>query len=142
MTDLIEVKTARLIGHALDWAVGVADGREMELPGAVRGRTSVFWCDPFVIKLDGRPDFHDKTRRKWQPSSNWEHGGPLIDKHHGSTQHFDGLADNACYGGGPAGAAVWLYGPTALVAFCRGFVLHILGDTVRVPSELVADAST
>lgn len=137
MTDLIDVKTARLIGHALDWAVGVADGREMELPGAVRGRTSVVWCDPFVIKLEGRPDFQDKTRRKWQPSTNWEHGGPLIDKYHGSTQHSPGLAEEACYSGGPAGAGVWLYGPTALVAFCRGLVHYKLGDTVQVPKELV-----
>lgn len=138
MTDLIEVRVSNLVGLALDWATGIADGRELELPGAVRGRNNVVWCDPFVVKLDGRPDFHDKTRRKWQPSTDWNTGGPLFDKHLGSAHHNPHLEDNSCrYSAGPAGAGIWLYGPTALIAFCRTLVLTKLGDTVQVPKELM-----
>ena len=138
MTDLIEVRVSNLIGLALDWATGIADGRELELPGAVRGRTSVVWCDPFVVKRDGHPDFHDKTRRKWQPSTDWNTGGPLIDKYLGSAHHNPHLEDSNCqYSAGPAGAGIWLYGPTALVAFCRTLVITKLGDTVQVPKELI-----
>ena len=138
MTDLIEVRVSNLIGLALDWATGIADGRDLELPGSVRGRTSVVWCDPFVVKRDGHPDFHDKTRRKWQPSTDWNTGGPLIDKYLGSAHHNPHLEDsNYQYSAGPAGAGIWLYGPTSLVAFCRTLVITKLGDTVQVPKELM-----
>ncbi|MEG1082701.1 MAG: phage protein NinX family protein, partial [Pseudomonas sp.] len=75
MTDMIEVKTADLSGLALDWAVGIADGRELELPSQFRSRTCVVWCDPYVVKREGNPDFHDKTRRQWKPTTDWAHGG-------------------------------------------------------------------
>jgi len=137
MTDLIEVRASNLSCLALDWAVGIADGRDLELSSAFRSRTCVVWCEPFVIKRDGYADFHDKTRRHWKPSIDWKNGGPLIDKYRGSAQHCPGLADDACYSGGPEGAGVWCYGPTALVAFCRGFVRYKLGETVQVPKELM-----
>jgi len=138
MTDLIEVRVSNLVGAALDWATGIADGRELELPGAVRGRTSVVWCDPFVVKREGHPDFHDKTRRKWRPSTDWRDGGPLLDKHLGSVSFDKYLAFGPCtYSAGVPGTSAYLSGPTALVAFCRSLVQARLGDTVQVPKELM-----
>lgn len=130
MTDLIEVKTARLIGAPLDWAVAMAEGykQDAEDLNAIISPHGVF------TSVTVRGAAHGFGFR---PSTSWEHGGPLIDKHCGSAQHSPGLAEEACYSGGPAGAGVWLYGPTALVAFCRGFVNYKLGDTVQVPKELL-----
>ncbi|WP_054883590.1 phage protein NinX family protein [Pseudomonas sp. NBRC 111130] len=127
MTDLIEVKTARLIGVALDWAVTKAAGLE----------DTAKLVFPAIIDERNQPCMVTHSWSAWSPSTDWSQGGPLIDKHHGSAQHSPGLAEEACYSGGPAGAGVWLYGPTALVAFCRGFVHYKLGDTVQVPKELM-----
>ena len=137
MTQMIEVKTADLIGLALEYATGVADGRELELPGAFRGRTTVVWCDPFVIQREGRPVFHDKTRRKWQPSTDWSNGGPLIASHQVNL-HSPQTSDD-CW-------AAWVTirgkdfcqgGWQPLVAACRAIVAAKLGDVVSVPAELV-----
>ncbi|MFP3526474.1 hypothetical protein SB912_28705, partial [Pantoea sp. SIMBA_072] len=73
----------------------------------------------------------------YRPSTCWAQGGQLIDRHRGSAQYCPGLAEDVSYSGGPEGAGVWCYGPTALVAFCRGFVSYKLGDTVQVPKELM-----
>ena len=42
----------------------------------------------------------------FRPSSNWKHGGQLIDKHSGTAQHIPGLPADLGYAGGPAGAGV------------------------------------
>ncbi|MDM9556007.1 DUF2591 family protein [Pseudomonas asiatica] len=120
MTDLTEVRTARLIGAPLDWAVAEAEG------------ISVFIDHQgWVRKLS------DDTSA-WRPSWNWSQGGQLIDKHRGTFQLVRGLPEDVRYSGGPEAAAVYCYGPTALVAFCRGFVHYKLGDTVQVPKELIS----
>lgn len=146
MNDMIEVKTAELIGLALDYATGIADGRELELPGAFRGRTSVVWCDPFVIKRDGNPDFHDKTRRKWQPSTDGDQCMDLIAKYQVALipEAHDGLEGTEAserwyadvyYGGGEQYTTE--HCDTALIAACRAIVATVFGDTVQVPKELV-----
>ncbi|PZQ37642.1 MAG: DUF2591 domain-containing protein [Pseudomonas putida] len=130
MTDLIEVKTARLIGAPLDWAVAMAEGYKQDTENhlTIISPRGVFTS----VSIRGADEGFG-----FRPSSSWEHGGPLIDKHHGSAQHSPGLADGVCYSGGPAGAGIFCYGPTALIAFCRGFVNYKLGDTVQVPKELM-----
>ncbi|MGE8466510.1 MAG: phage protein NinX family protein [Pseudomonas putida] len=126
MTDLIEVRVSNLIGVALDWAVTKAAGLE----------DTAKLVFPAIIDERNQPCMVTRSWSAWSPSTDWSQGGPLIDKHRGSTQHSPGLSEEACYSGGPAGAGVWLYGPTALVAFCRGLVHYKLGDTVQVPKEL------
>lgn len=130
MTNLIEVKTARLIGAPLDWAVAMAEGykQDAEDSHAIISPRGVF------TSVTVRGAAHGFGFR---PSTCWEHGGPLIDKHGGSVQQTRGLPSDVRYSGGPDGADVWDYGPTALVAFCRGFVHYKLGDTVQVPKELM-----
>ncbi|MEG0241270.1 MAG: phage protein NinX family protein [Pseudomonas sp.] len=146
MNKMIEVKTADLIGLALDWATGVADGRELELPGAFKGRTSVVWCDPFVIRREGHPEFHDKTRRKWEPSTNGGQSMELIIKyqiaiiseaHDGleGTEMSDRWYADVYYGGGQQYTTE--HCNTALVAACRAIVGTVFGDTVSVPAELI-----
>ena len=119
MTDLIEVKTARLIGAALDWAVAKTE------------------AVPVFIDHQGWVRKLPDDTSAWRPSWNWSQGGPLFDKHLGSAHHNPHLGDSSCsYSAGPAGAGIWLYGPTALIAFCRTLVMTKLGDTVHVPKEL------
>lgn len=140
MTDLIEVRVSNLVGAALDWAVAKALGWQMvRVPSDIDGNN----CGEVLAPPDFSKDFQFPPRgavpigyflRRW--STDWSQGGPLIDKHHGSAQHFHGMAEDSCYSGGPAGTEAWSYGPTALVAFCRGLVRYKLGDTVQVPKEL------
>ena len=130
MTDLIEVRVSNLAGAALDWAVAMAEGFAAD----PECRTTVWRTriEPISISIRGAVEGFG-----YRPSSNWEHGGQLIDQHSGTAQHIPGLPENVRYAGGPAGAGVWCYGPTALIAFCRGLVNHKLGDTVQVPKELM-----
>jgi hypothetical protein len=153
MTDMIGVKTADLSGLALDYATGIADGRELELPSAVRGRTGLVWCDPFVIKREGRPDFHDKTRRKWSPSTDWSQGGPLIQKYgvllspKESPVHFNGGPNAGWRESGSWGSTIFRKGEhrrkahshmdEPLVAAMRCIVGWKFGEMVSIPKELV-----
>lgn len=145
MTDLIEVRVSNLIGAALDWAVAKAAGVRMfemgpdgNWPGnfAVTQATQV---ETAVIRdLMGRLLFEASLRSvPWSPSTDWSQGGPLLDKYRGGAQHNPALTVDVSYSGGPACAGIWCYGPTALIAFCRGLVNHKLGDTVQVPKELM-----
>ncbi|WP_336202950.1 phage protein NinX family protein [Pseudomonas guariconensis] len=130
MTDLIEVRVSNLLGAALDWAVAMAEGFKSD-PERL---TNVWLNEEDLTSVSIRGV---EMGYGFRPSSNWEHGGQLIDKHSGTAQHIPGLPADLCYAGGPTGAGVWCYGPTALIAFCRGLVNHKLGDTVQVPKELM-----
>lgn len=135
MSEMTEVKTADLTGLALDYAAGIADGRELELPGAVRGRKGLVWCDPFVIRLEGRPDFHDKTRRKWSPSTDWSQCGPLIEK---IKIGFGPVRGGwVAHPHRPNAPTNWLTAEEPLVAICRAIVADKFGMVVSVPAELI-----
>lgn len=108
----VEVKTAELVGAALDWAVAEADGLR---PYTHKGG---FWV------LDGKinaplPKF----------STDWAQGGPLWDEWATSMEHYDGWL--VAVVGGDA------QGHTKLIALCRAIVSAKLGDVVQVPVELV-----
>ncbi|MGE8466514.1 MAG: phage protein NinX family protein [Pseudomonas putida] len=131
MTDLIEVRVSNLIGAPLDWAVAMAEGFGSD----PECRTTIWRTrtDPTSVSIRGAAEGVG-----YRPSTDWSQGGPLFDKHLGSAHHNPHLEDSSCrYSAGPAGTGVWLYGPTALVAFCRTLVITKLGDTVQVPKELM-----
>lgn len=129
MTDLIEVRVSNLIGAPLDWAVAKVEGIETSWR---YGRELVKVHDRGGIKLV------ESIRSIYSPSIDWSQGGPLVDKHHGGLHYEAHLADaNFRYSSGPGSTGFWCYGPTALIAFCRGLVKAKLGDTVQVPKELM-----
>lgn len=129
MTYLIEVRVSNLIGAPLDWAVAQVEGIETSWR---YGRELVKVHDHGGIKLV------ESIRSIYSPSIDWSQGGPLVDKHHGGLQYEAHLADaNFRYSSGPDRTGFWCYGPTALIAFCRGLVKAKLGDTVKVPKELM-----
>jgi hypothetical protein len=129
MTDLIEVRVSNLIGAPLDWAVAKVENVETSWR---YGRE--------LVKVHDRGGFKliESIRPIYSPSIDWNQGGPLVDKHHGGLHYEAHLADaNFRYSSGPGRTGFWCYGPTALVAFCRGLVKAKLGDTVQVPKELM-----
>jgi hypothetical protein len=80
------------------------------------------------------------------PATQWEHGGPIIEREKITLEHLRGAGDT--------GADVWVamltcedkkfggvecfeeQGPTALVAAMRCYVASKLGDEVEIPEEL------
>ncbi|MGY1448756.1 phage protein NinX family protein [Pseudomonas chlororaphis] len=121
---MIEVKTADLVGPALDWAVAKAEGIRQHTP---EGLKHVYWYSG-----DRCIGTH------WQPSTSWSQGGPLIEAY---KLDLGAPMENQANGpwnantewGHPKGMA----GPTPLVAACRAIVAAKLGDVVSVPAELM-----
>lgn len=130
MTDLIEVRVSNLSGEALGWAVGKAEGLDVYLEPP--GYNGVPWR--VFARYQGQAIEHSKRFNPWE---DWAVGGPLLDKHQGGAKYCSDLDEAVCYSGGPAAAVVWLYGPNALTAFCRGLVRYRLDYIVQVPKELM-----
>jgi len=124
--NTVEVKTADLIGRALDWAVAEVIQKPVAIIGGV------------VMLQNSSGDFV----REFSPSTNWSQCGPLIEKYGLGIAKFyepiDGPIDV-----GYEWAALWrddsarMDGPTPLIAACRAIVAHDIGDTVMVPAELI-----
>lgn len=135
----MKIKTAELIGPALDWAVAdvlgyakVTDSSGLDGPVIVHKTTATQECSGRV-----RSDW-----RVFTPSTNWAQGGPIIERER-ITLNYDNLD-----GTGPCKAYYlrtlfddqegWRqYGPTPLVAAMRCFAASKLGDEVDVPEELL-----
>lgn len=108
------MKTSELTGAALDWAVAVCEGL------MAANTNNVF-------------DFKDFF---FSPSTNWEQGGPIIERdwiellHDGNTWQAigRGFGEDA-----PEG-----FGLTPLVAAMRCYVASKLGDEVEIPEEILA----
>ena len=128
----MKIKTADLIGPALDWAVGTA----LKLPVEV--------CQIFQY---GRPNGkhyisigetdRDGAEVDFEPSEEWSQGGPIIEQE---------CMDILCLAGGDDGwqadkylhtEQVIMFGPTPLIAALRCFVASRLGDEVNIPEELL-----
>lgn len=127
---MIEVQAADLIGPALDWAVAKAVGEcSPQRGGGV--------C---VVA-------HGHTLHRFCPSTEWSHGGPLIEKENLTVERSPSMRGCAVvgfhnwravhpknYGGLIRHTG---YGETALIAACRAVVSAKIGDTVQVPKELM-----
>ncbi|WP_225785696.1 DUF2591 domain-containing protein [Pseudomonas sp. Marseille-P9655] len=129
MTDLIEVKTADLTGEALGWAVGMAEGLELELePPYYNTSWRVFARHRYTVT---------EQAKRFNPWEDWAVGGPLLQKHnvslHCPQKDWDywaaWITDN--------GKDVAQGADLPLPAACRAIVAHRIGDTVQVPKELM-----
>lgn len=118
-------KTAELEGRYLDWAVALAFGV---------GKVA-------LIRPSGEP---------FEPSSNWAHGGPIIELEQISL--WKGRWEGATARGMPEGWIAYIdadavayngeartegrvtgNGPTPLIAAMRAFVVSKLGDEAELP---------
>lgn len=126
----MKIKTADLIGPALDWAVGTA----LELPVEI--------CQIFQY---GRPNGKhyisigetdkDGAEVDFEPSEEWSQGGPIIER-----ENIDLISPTPS---DPLWQAMqWRFahgakGPKPLIAAMRCFVASRLGDEVDIPEELL-----
>ena len=143
--SMIEVKTAELIGPALDWAVAEAEGiRRLVMgndwPGNsvvadAADRDRVVICNMIGQLVVSRGGWSNG----WNPSTDWAQGGPLIEKYAVKVEHFPGetIASKANARVAMNRTAYWKSGPAPLVALCRAIVAANLGELVSVPEELV-----
>jgi hypothetical protein len=106
------MKTSKLTGPALDWAVAQAwygPEYDMSIP---------LFDDGFIF----------------QPSVLWQHGGPIIDRQRIDLEHY--VLPHIGWMAGIINKAQE-HGPTPLIAAMRCFVASRLGDDVTVPDGLV-----
>jgi hypothetical protein len=133
------MKTAELQDRALDWAVAQAQGLAWALAKNNAGGLSYdaglhgnLFADN--IDLPGR-------YRRYNPSTNWVQGGPIIEREGIAFYTADSYQDE--YGkftsikSARHPASMQHYeGPTPLIAAMRCYVASKLGDDVTVPEEL------
>jgi hypothetical protein len=115
------MKTGELIGPALDWAVAKCEGIDL------------FETEGWVYPEDG-------GRAPYKPSTDWSHGGPIIERKSielGTQYHIE-MAVTLTRAVMHTGAnSLYQLGPTPLIAAMRCYVASKLGDNVDVPEELV-----
>lgn len=125
MTDLIEVKTADLVGEQLNWLVAIAMGLS---PSVVPAQYGV----PARVFIQQEGMFPVR----YKPAADWLVGGPLIEKHNISLHCPQSVGDvwAAWITGG--GSDIAQAGDSALQAACRTIVAVKVGLLVQVPKEL------
>ncbi|MNM55271.1 hypothetical protein D3C81_664070 [compost metagenome] len=129
MSDLIEVKTADLVGEALGWAVGKAERLNLELVPPEYG-------NPWRVFVRYRATATERSER-YNPWKNWALGGPLIEKQMVSL-HCPQSTDDVWAGWVITDKGEFCQaGDSALIASSRAIVAARLGDTVQVPKELM-----
>lgn len=142
MSEFVEVKTADLVGAALDWAVAHSTKAwtwahewfpTMTLDPTFRG-VSDNAPGGRVRLVPNNPMRQDS--QEFSPSTDWSQGGPLIEKHQVCTGWAGdkplAFTRNTKYSEGVTVA------PTLLIAACRAIVASVLGETVSVPKELLS----
>ena len=123
---LVEVKTAELVGSALDWAVATALGAHAAANGSSEIWGNKIWCVP---------GFENMRWDDWTPTRDWAQGGTLRDKYDAGIE--PDVPDGLRYAYVPGRDLDGSFGETALIALCRVIVATELGDVVQVPAELV-----
>ena len=112
------MKTSKLTGPALDWAVAKCEGTEVEYLN-----DGITKCLLQVAPFTGR----------FAPSTDWAQGGPIIEREWIKVSPYHNQ------GGWWAEHAITksvFDGPTPLIAAMRCFVASKLGDEVEIPEEL------
>ena len=102
------MKTSKLTGAALDWAVAKCEGHTDS--------------KDFAWYYDRRNTFNFST--------DWAQGGPVIEREINRVQEItNGLWEAEAWSHTEEG-------PTPLIAACRCYVASKLGNTVEIPKEL------
>ena len=126
----VKMQTSELIGAALNWAVGMANGwarydSPFQQPDGRFRWTLMFKNDEPCMK-----DF-----ATFEPSTDWAQGGPIIEREKINVSTYGGLLQwIATKKTGETFEAV--SGPTPLIAAMRCYVASKLGDEVEIPKEL------
>jgi hypothetical protein len=129
----MKIKTAKLTGTALNWAVAKCDNRKVRfgIGGSVEVRGQTEGGNELPDHLD--------LWMLWNPSTNWEQGGSIIDRVKGLTQHTwleANRLESQCECRIHNYEGDWVqFGATPLIAAMRCFVASKLGGEVELPEE-------
>ena len=116
--------TKDLTGPALDWAVWTCAGGAAAYPKTASGKA--------FLKL-----WNGNSAKYIHPSTDWSQGGPIIERE-GICLYFNPEdADAFKWHAEDRNHALYLEGPTPLIAAMRCFVASRLGDEVDIPEELL-----
>ncbi|KPW25779.1 Uncharacterized protein ALO83_00997 [Pseudomonas cannabina pv. alisalensis] len=129
MTEFAEVKTADLLGAALDWAVAIAEGWESDRPQD--GQLKMPWLS-IDLRVVAGADRMVHPANRFNPSTDWSQGGPLIEKYRIDFAQYADQVEAFSQIRSPGSK-----GGTYLIAACRAIVASVLGETVSVPKELL-----
>jgi hypothetical protein len=137
------MKTAELIGPALDWAVAKCEGL-LERGSAPLGAA--------VCKISGGRvilTFYAHDDNEYEPSTYWSQGGPIIERENISVNRMFCDGKPYCWAANThdleydeigefiEGSDHAMDGPTPLVAAMRCYVASKLGGEVEIPEELL-----
>lgn len=135
----MKVKTSKLTGAALDWAVAKCECVDVTIMDF-----DEFGYGCVLSNPDADTRFMNGSHC-WSPTRYWVQGGPIIEREIGNLWKWNNL-DHQC--DPPVWCAV-IYkkkadhilhlaaeGPTPLIAAMRCYVASKLGDEVDVPEEL------
>ena len=117
------MKVSELKDQTLDWAVAKARNLPVAIYNTVNGQV-IYDAELLDMNVDSGAEFN--------PSTNWNLAGPLIESEMIAVTPADYEGFEAFVW--PKGEAVW--GDTALEAICRCFVKSKLGDEIDLPEEL------
>lgn len=152
--ETVTLRTSDLIGAALDWAVAkvcVAQGSVSIDPHDAKSGLPymTFDADGPCIWGAGREaagTINNETGKPWvihgpggrfEPSTDWSQGGPLIEKY-GVAIDYRKLSKSWDAHCSAMRGDSWMNScETPLIATCRAIVSAHLGDSVDVPAELV-----
>ncbi len=131
----MKIKTSELTGPALDWAVAKAKGWVNYPTDSVE--QGMWWhTNPAIAPLGN--DYYKVHRSDWNPSANWEQGGPIIEREKiGVMRGRAGDREFWIAEVGYADDYLQCSGPTSLIAAMRCYVMSKLGDEIEVPEELL-----
>lgn len=131
----MKVQVSELSGPALDWAVAKVEGHHLFLEVDSKWRCEIGDKGPHDIGAHGQHGY--------SPSTDWSHGGPLLDAWDiqiASTDDEEGYPgrvylDANVFGRKPGN---WgsKKGPTILVAAMRAIVSSQVGEEIEIPQEL------
>lgn len=148
--ETVTLRTCDLIGAALDWAVAkvcIAQGSfsidpqdaQSGLPYLTfdAGGPSIWGAGReqrgTVNRETGKPWVFHGPGGRFEPSTDWSQGGPLLTKW---AVEFEWVTDATIRAFTVIDSGVG-FGPDHLTAACRAIVSAHLGDSVDVPAELV-----
>lgn len=130
----MRVKTAELIGPALDWAVALCEG---------------FGPDTYMKNIDLRYDVSGKVScirvpinreyTVWGPSTKWYQAGPIIERE--KIELVPSVDGKYWYAESLDRKARTEMQPTPLIAAMRCYVASKLGDEIALPEHLISGAA-
>ena len=113
------MKTSKLIGPALNWAVVKASGQNAD-----------YWLEKYASE--------DRRCMCESPSTDWSQGGSIIERE--KIQLLPSITSETWNAACPHhGNCIQVTGPTPLIAAMRCFCASRLGDEVDIPKELLGE---